>query len=372
MLFLLQISTLLLANIVAGYLLPNPPGKYNVSLTTGPLIDYSRNGRALMLSVFQPTACESTVPVQNMPNKIAEHQGPFLQDHFGVPVDLSPHFRDAFLPVCPVIPSGCSPIEDGRILLFGPGLYFPRSFYNVLVSAIASEGFTVISMDHPNDTNIIVYPDGHTVYHEGPIVPTAEEFTAYVQPRVDDIKFIIDQLGNATAMGELLPQRGPRPFPTDRIAMLGHSMGGVAAVIAAGQEPRLRGAIDWDGTLFGELPLEGISTPVLYVSEANATDPSWVKVWPQLNGPKLWIEVANTTHMSFADGGTLFQAAGQDMAPFADLLGSIAPAQLLQILVAYTTAWMDGALSGKVGGPLLGGQEPDRFPEVKTVTKSNF
>jgi dienelactone hydrolase len=307
-----------------------------------------------------------------MPNKTAEYQGPFLKTQFNISADLTPLFLEARLPVCPDNPSRCSPLDDSPILLFSPGYGIPRLYYNVLASAIASEGFIVITIDHPEDANIIAYPDGHVVYNNGPSSPNADEYTRYVYPRVADASFIIDQLSNATAIAALLPQRGPRQFPTDRVAMLGHSLGGAAAVIAADQDPRLRGAINWDGTLFGELPPSGLFQPVLYMSEANATDPSWVAAWPQLKGPKLWVTVASTTHESFTDALTLLQAAGQDTAALAGLLGTIAPDKTVRILAAYTTAWMNGAFTGKVGGPLLQGQEPGRFLEVSTVTKSNF
>lgn len=377
---MLSIFLLLLANTTVGYLVPNPPGKYNVTLTTGTLIDYTRNDpyaatptpRALMLSVFQPATCASTVPVSYMPNKTADYQGPFLQKQFNISANLTSLFLEARLPVCLNDLSGCSPLDDGPILLFSPGYSIPRLYYNVLASAIASEGFIVITIDHPEDANIITYPDGHAVYSNGPSIPTRDEFTRYLYPRVADASFIIDQLSNATAIAELLPQRGPRQFPTDRVAMLGHSLGGASAVIAAGQDPRLRGAIDWDGTLFGSLPPSGLSQPVLYMSEANATDPSWLAAWPQLKGPKLWVSVAKTTHESFLDALTLLQAAGQNTAAFAGLLGTIAPAEIVRILAVYTTAWMNGAFRGKIGGPLLQGQEPGRFPEVSTVMKSNF
>ncbi|KAK4040172.1 PAF acetylhydrolase [Parachaetomium inaequale] len=379
---MLSVLFLLLANTTAGYLVPNPSGKYNVTLTTGPLVDYSRNDpyaatptpRALMLSVFQPARCASTVPALAMPNKTADYQGEFLQQTFNISADLTPLFLEARLPVCADhAHKRCSPLDDSPILLFSPGYSIPRLYYNVLASAIASEGFTVITIDHPHDANILVYPDSHAVYNNVSIQdsPTWDAYT-----RAADASFVIDQLRNATAMAELLPYRGARPFPTDRVAMLGHSIGGASAIIAASQDPRIRAAINWDGTIFGSPPPPGLglsepvrlmSQPVLFLSHQDFLDPSWLSTWPLLRGPKMVAYVANTTHYTFSDIPSLFEAAGQSTAPFADLLGTIAPASVVCILTAYTTAWVQAAFAGEKGGLELG-----EFPEVETLMKGNF
>ncbi|KAF2018091.1 hypothetical protein BU24DRAFT_164724 [Aaosphaeria arxii CBS 175.79] len=377
---LLPASILLLTTTAAAYLVPNPPGKYNVTLHIGTLADYTRDDsnttdqapRTLMLSVFQPATCTSTAPTEYMPEKTAEYQGPYLQGLFNFSTDLSPFFLQARLPVCPDLSNNCSPLNDPPILLFSPGWAIPRLYYSVIASAIASEGFMVITIDHPDDANIITYPDGHSIYHQGPSNPTPEDFNDYTWPRAADASFIIDQLSNATAMASLFPRRGARPFPTDRVAMLGHSLGGVASVVAAGRDPRIRAAIDWDGTIFAPLPASGISQPVMYVSEANVTDPTWVAAWTKLNGPKLWLEVADTKHMSFSDALMLLDAAGQAPADLMEQLGSIEAAELLRILAVYTTEWMNAAFAGKIGGPLLEGLEPGRFPGVEIKRKDNY
>jgi dienelactone hydrolase len=374
---MLSILVLLLANITAGYLVPYPSGKYNVTLTTGPLTDYTRNDpyapsptpRALMLSVFQPAKCSSIMSVPYMPNKTAEYQGPFLESLYGMSVNLSPLFLEARLPVCSDHANSCSPLENVPILLFSPAYNISRLYYNVLASAIASEGFTVITIDHPEDASIITYPDGHAVYTNQSTLdsPSWDYYT-----RADDALFVIDQLSNATAMAELLPKRGPRPFPTDRLAMLGHSAGGAAAVIAAQLDHRVRGAANWDGTMFGSPNMTGVTQPVLFMTHDPTPDPTWLEAWPQLKGPKLILHIDNTTHATFTDVPTLLQASGQGTAAFANLLGTIEPAEMVRILVAYTTTWMKGVFIGKEGGPLLEGQKPGKFPEVLTLMKENF
>jgi hypothetical protein len=92
-----------------------------------------------MLSVLQPATRASTVPVVYMPNKTAEHMGPFLQARFEISVSLTPLFQEACLLVCSDEPSDCAPKEDSPILLFYPGYSMYRLIYSVHASSIASE-----------------------------------------------------------------------------------------------------------------------------------------------------------------------------------------------------------------------------------------
>ncbi|KAK3390745.1 PAF acetylhydrolase [Podospora didyma] len=362
---------LLFISTSASYLLPKPPGKYNVTLTTGPLIDYTRDDpnaptptpRALMLSIFQPTKCAPIVPVPAMPDNVAEYQSQFLQQTFNISADFTFLFLDARLPVCSDHTNRCLfQHDDFPILLFSTAFSIPRFYYNVLASAIASQGFTVITIDHPYDANILLYPDGHAVFTNYSIMNNAS-WNYY--PRAADASFVIDQLSNATAMAELIPGRGPKPFLTDRVAMLGHSAGGASAILAASLDSRIRAAINWDGTIFGSPPLD-MSQPVLFMDHDNQPmAPDWLEAWPQLKGPKMWVRVTNTTHQTFSDMPVLLQAAGVSAAPFAGVLGTIEAEEMMKILVAYTTTWMNAALTGKR-------QEPGNFLEVSALMKENF
>ncbi|GAB1725801.1 hypothetical protein NU195Hw_g2529t1 [Hortaea werneckii] len=350
---------LLLASSVAGYLVPNQLGKYNVTLITGPLIDHTRQDpyapkptpRALMLSVFQPAHCTHTVPAQYMPNKTAAYQGPFLEQLFNISVDLSPLFLEARLPICKNDIERCSPLDDAPILLFSPGYRVNRFYYNYLASAIASEGFTVVTIDHPYDANIVTYPDGDAVYTNASILETP---SWDLITRAEDASFVIDQLSNATAMGELIPSRGPRPFPVDRVAMFGHSAGGGAAMVAASRDSRIRSAVNWDGPILGSLSLSGMSQPALFIAREDVTYDNLPRAWSQLQGPKLAFRIANTTHQSFSDAPTLFRAAGQDLKLFADLLGTIPPEEMVRLLTCYTTEWTRGALKERASDWLPG------------------
>jgi len=368
---------LLISKALGEFVVPNPIGRYNISLTIGPLTDYARDdpdssvsaSRTLMLSFFEPTLCASLEPVPYMPDKTAEFQGPFIEEILNSTLNVTPIFQQARLPVCTSQKRSCAPpTDDFPILLFSPGYSIPRLYYNFMASAIASQGFTVITMDHPGDADIITYPDGHTSINND-TVQSLENLLAQLHPRVTDVLFLVDQLSNATAMGKLLPHRRTRPFTANRIGIVGHSLGGVTAVIAAQQESRLQGVINWDGNML-ELPSSTVSQPVLLMSK-GLLFPTWNDMWPQLEGPKLWVDIANATHFTFSDGPTLIQAAGEDLAPYADLLGIIAPEEMARILVNYTASWMSNSFAAESEKSWQEVKELE-FPEVSLVNEDNI
>jgi hypothetical protein len=380
---------LLVFHTTAAYLLPNPAGIYNVTLTTGSLTDYRRvdpyapcpTPRALMLSIFQPTICSSTVPVSYMPYTTAEYQGPALEQTFNITYDISPIFLEAELPVCLDDANGsqddtCPSPNDFPILLFSPGYSIPRLYYSLLASSIAGEGFTVITIDHPYDANIIEYPDGSAVYNNASILdsPTWDEYD-----RAADASFLINQLCNASAVASLLPHRGARAFGTDKIGMLGHSAGGASSIIAASRDTRIKGAINLDGTIFGspaaagaEEPVRNMTQPVLIMSHQDFLDDSWSASWPFLQGPKMIVFVNGTTHQTFSDVPSLLKSDEIDPSLLADVLGSVEPGQMVSIITGYVTAWMRGVFEGKVDGDVLEALGAKGFSEVEILRRENF
>jgi dienelactone hydrolase len=369
----------ILPSITVGFSIPTPPGKYNVTMSSGVLVDHSRDDRALMVSVFQPAGCKFVVDVPYMPNATAAYQGAYIEKLFKLDFDFSPLLLQARLPVCLVSKlskyqiNDCSPVEDDLpVILVSSGLSSPRGHFHILASALASEGFTVFTANHPGETNIITYPDGHSVTFVGPDPVSLDIIAPYIQPRVLDTRFILDQLSNATAMGELFPQRGPRSFPTNRIAMVGHSLGGVTAVHAAAQDSRIRAVVDWDQQLFGPALPSNFTTPVMFFNRPNSTEPNWLDAWPQIQGPMFWAEVANTTHQTFFDPPMLLKVAGEDLASFADFAGTIDAEHMLRMQVAYALEWVKGAFAGKIGGSILEGKEQAKFPEITVIERRGF
>jgi hypothetical protein len=100
-----------------------------------------------------------------------------------------PLFAAAGLPVCS---SDCELAADPPTLLFSPGYTGSRLLYSLVAPAIASYGFTVITMDHPDEAPVIVYPDGYAAYANASAIPTEAELEQYVDTRAADALFICD------------------------------------------------------------------------------------------------------------------------------------------------------------------------------------
>ena len=67
---------------------------------------------------------------------------------------------------------------------------------------------------------------------------------------------------------------------------------------------RIAAAVNLDGTVFGDVLNEGLSSPFMIMSHQGknlTTDPSWARVWPKVTGSKLAVTLNGTVHGSYSD-----------------------------------------------------------------------
>jgi dienelactone hydrolase len=177
-----------------------------------------------------------------------------------------------------------------------------------------------------------------------------EFWAKLTEGRAADVSFVLDELTRTHSW--LIDSR--------RIAMAGHSAGGASSVHALSKEPRLRAAVDIDGSLHVPVP-SGLARPVMFVgSQAHGPggrDTSWDDAWPNLAGWKRWLVVTGTQHASFTDVGMLGDQLGVDYG--ADISGERAT----EITRRYVRAFFDQHLRHRPQ-PLLD-RPSTRYPEVE-------
>ncbi|WP_433945901.1 alpha/beta hydrolase family protein [Paenibacillus sp. SN-8-1] len=154
------------------------------------------------------------------------------------------------------------------VILFSHGFPGGRYTSTFQTTELASHGFIVISVEHTDGSLTTVFPGGKYIGVD-PNLPHYADLTAWDQLVnniwVKDTEFVIDKL-------EQINRDDPQNIfagrlDLQRIGMLGHSFGGANAAQVMLEDPRIRAAINMDGTFFGTGDLShGLPRPFLFMS----------------------------------------------------------------------------------------------------------
>lgn len=117
-----------------------------------------------------------------------------------------------------------------------------------------------------------------------------------------------------------------------RMGMLGHSLGGAAALRACQVDPRFKVGVDLDGDLWGTMQTEGLGGPFLVMLNEPAEshrppapvrerrDKDWADFIFRKKATAFVVKVSNTNHFSFTDfpfviPESLMRKNGAEIAP---------------------------------------------------------
>ncbi|WP_283134993.1 alpha/beta hydrolase family protein [Rhizohabitans arisaemae] len=244
--------------------------------------------------------------------------------------------------------------EKLPLVVLSPGWTKPLSSLTSLAEDMASRGYVVAGIDHTYESHVTTLSDGRVAECIACDNDTDPGFgTRVVQGRADDVSFVLDQLP--------MKWDGSGLIDRSRIAMVGQSMGGAAAMAAMVKDSRVRAGIDMDGTTYARIPKSGFSRPFMFIgSELHVPghDASWDRDWKLLTGWKRWVVVKDTVHQAFTDLPLLGPFLG--VAPEPGVLPAERGAEIAR---AYVAAFLDEHLKGG-RQPLL--EEPSsRYPEVE-------
>jgi predicted dienelactone hydrolase len=264
------------------------------------------------------------------------------------------------------------------VILYSPGSQEDRSVDTVLVEDLASRGYLVATIDHTYSDDEVEFPGGRVAQRVLPPDETRQELTDEVAERVNDTRFVLDEL---TAIDHgINPDADHHPLPAglrgalnlSKAGMFGHSLGGATAAAAMLADPRIKAGMDMDGTLLGPVVIAGLNRPFMLLSSEGHNrdnDGSWAQFWNASTGWKRDFRLLGSLHLSYTDAEVVFpqtaSAMGLPPDQLAHIIGTINPARAITVESAYVDAFFNQQLRHHPGH-LLDGPSP-RFPEMVFV-----
>ncbi|MGC5661119.1 alpha/beta hydrolase family protein [Micromonospora sp. WMMD723] len=387
--------------------LPTPTGPYPVGTVDLHLVDRSRTdpwattpaSRELMVSLWYPATDVARFPrAPHMLPGAAAHFG--SADGVGVSLYGIPAGAVDFAATGTSGHRGAPMARHGRpfpVVLYSPGAGDPRTWNTTLVQDLASRGYVVVTIDHTYETSEVEFPDGRVLttvlpqlFEQAQQPDDFQRLAARVfDTRVADIRFVLDQLAalhrgvNPDAEGRPLPRGVAGGLDLRRTGMFGVSAGGITALQVMSEDPRIRAAIDMDGSI--ESPIvpdalrlwpvtrTGLDRPFMFVGDAGTDHrqtPSWRMLWDNSTGWRVDLRLDGApSEDAYKDVVPLLpQIARQLGLPdsfVTGTIGTIDPARAVRTQETLVTAFFDRWLRDR-DGHLLDGPSP-RLPGVTFI-----
>ncbi len=331
--FLIILIILSFGISVSAQSLPKPTGSYQIGTTVLHLVDKTRMSlivgnpgkiRELMVQAWYPS--DSSVKENT---KATYLTNPAIMKVF---LDEQYNFQSQSVieGLKNVSTSAVlnAPVSKGQIkfplLICSPGLGEPRSNYTALAQDLASHGYIVITVDHPYG-GITILPDGRILTtNDDPRGGDPEGAAAVTEEWAKDASFIVNQLSSPAKSDSKLVREIGKKIDFQKVGMLGHSLGGAAALEACRADSRFKACADLDGSPFGKIKEAGVQRPTLvmrnnpvYSDEDLAKRGRTREQWEEMGreGKKNWdsilpkdkevplysIKIVGAGHMSFSD-----------------------------------------------------------------------
>lgn len=250
--------------------LPAPSGHLSVGVTTVRLVDSSRTTSRHV--TIRPLTAQVWYPANGTP---PGSSAPYLTEAGLLDsmmarryLELNPDEMRGWSAIQVAAVSDAQPAAPPSsrgwpVLVLSHGLGVARAHYSALSQELASHGYVVATLDHPLG-GFTLGPDGAVLTPGVDSVPLHygdHPLASVVRDWAFDAAFVIRGLAHRARRG-LLPLAG-LALDTTRVGMLGHSLGGAAALQACGAVPLFQACGDMDGYPFGDAESRGIGRPFL-------------------------------------------------------------------------------------------------------------
>lgn len=155
-----------------------------------------------------------------------------------------------------------------------------------LTAQLASQGFVVVAPPHPGNT-----------INEFPNCGTSGAQVASFQERPQDVIFVLDRMlaENANVASPFFAALDP-----DRVAMSGHSFGGLTTYLVERIEPRIKVAIPMAPAVIGPQALSVPSLTMIGAIDSVVNNTATQTAYGASAAPKTLVSIGNAGHYAFS------------------------------------------------------------------------
>ncbi|MGH2490400.1 MAG: alpha/beta hydrolase family protein [Candidatus Limnocylindria bacterium] len=195
-------------------------------------------------------------------------------------------------------------VLEGRprhpVVVLSPGNATNVEFYAGLAEDLASRGFVVLGINHPYDVAAVALSEGRVAVlpadEPAAMAARVDRIAQRIDERTADVTSVVDRVRLADGVLGRLRER----IDPERIAVIGHSLGGITAAQACAADLRLRSCANLDGLQGGgpfsvrpggQVP----NQPFLLITKEPGAE--------RFAGPTVETKIiAGATHRDFTDG----------------------------------------------------------------------
>jgi dienelactone hydrolase len=258
-------------------------------------------------------------------------------------------------------------------LVLSHGFGVSRINYAALAQELASRGYVVLTVDHPYG-GFMVAPDGTVLQPGGDSLRRrlgSPETPATVDSALawDARRWASEAAGvvrRVAARRTQIPELVRLDIDTTRVGMLGHSLGGAAALQACRDDAIFRACADMDGAAVGDVERQGVPKPMLVLLSQPAgskgepkdsaerahremfarmgreRDSTWRTIAAyHAQVPSFIVKLRGTGHFSFSDAP--FQMPSQLRGTGSTLSARESYARIISRLTAFFDHFLRGA-----------------------------
>jgi len=297
----------------AGFDLPQPNGCHPVGTRTLVLRD-PRRSRDLLVTMWYPAVDGTSALAPYMDKKTAAALAEEWKLQPGFQRLVHTHARL----LAPITEGGPFPV-----VLLEHGSSVVPAIYTVLAEGLASSGFIVIATNHPPDSLISVFPDGHELKFTPYWPAEADRRTQGVaigkfadEVLVAAVRFVLDQLQEINSHDHFWHSH----LDLSKVGIVGHSMGGTTAALATKEEPRILAGVNLDGSTYPGMNADvrpiPVHKPFLFLAtEEHASGETRAREYVGSESNTYYVVVTGADHMSFTDAHLVSSRFTRDSKP---------------------------------------------------------